>query len=113
MVINTYGVYSEVELIEPTVVVTAKFNKVCIRSFDIYGCNNDFALFVVELITYGAYSEVELIEPTVVVIAKFNKARIRSFDKYRRNNGFALFVLEEIVSENPYGVVKGVGKAGV
>ena len=31
-VIDTDGVYSEVELIEPTVVVTAEINKVCIRS---------------------------------------------------------------------------------
>lgn len=46
-VINTNGTCSEVENVEPTVVVTANINKVCVRSLNNYGCNNDFALSLV------------------------------------------------------------------
>lgn len=47
-IIDTDGACSEVELIEPTVAVTADIDKVRIRSPNRYGCNNDFTLFVVK-----------------------------------------------------------------
>ena len=57
--------------------------------------------------TDGAYSEVETIEPIVAVTVDIDKVRIRSLNRYRCNNGFALSAIEEVVSENPYGRVKG------
>ena len=57
--------------------------------------------------TDDACSEEEIIEPTVATTADIDKVRIRSLNKYRCNDGFVLSAIEEIVSENPYGAVKG------
>ena len=58
--------------------------------------------------TYDACSKVEPIKPTVAITHNIDKVHIRSPNRYECNNGFALSAIKEIVSKNPYGMVKGV-----
>lgn len=51
-IIDTNNVCGEVQLVKLTIVVANKIDKVRVRSTNIYGCNNDFALFMVDEVWY-------------------------------------------------------------